>query len=200
MDNKPIMIDGVDVNGCEDYGYRGSAGYWCHNYDEPCTDYPNCYFKQLTRKTQECERLKKKLKPKLKNAHCNYFEGQTGLCKAKEFTKCNPINCKLYTIDELSTIVDLQDQLDQLKAENEKLKNEIEACYNQVEDFDIIVTSKSNKLKQAEQKLKKIKDKCNETLGLMNKASGTNAYAGGRCIEAENILKIIDEVNNEISN
>lgn len=47
---------------------------------------------------------------------------------------------------------------------------------------------------QAEQKLNKIKDKCNETLELMNKASGTNAYAGGRCIEAEQILQIIDEV------
>ena len=34
-----------------------------------------------------------------------------GLCKAKEFVKCNPVNCKLYTIDELSTIVDLQEQL-----------------------------------------------------------------------------------------
>ena len=47
---------------------------------------------------------------------------------------------------------------------------------------------------KAEQKLKKIKDRCNETLELMNKDSGTNAYARGRCIEAENILQIIDEV------
>lgn len=70
----------------------------------------------------ENDRLKRKLKPKIKNAHCAYFEGQTGLCKAKEFTRCNPVNCKLYTIDELSTIIELQEQLDQLKAENEELK------------------------------------------------------------------------------
>lgn len=47
----------------------------------------------------------------IKNAHCKYFEGQTGQCQAKEFIRCNPINCKLYTIDELSTILDLQKQL-----------------------------------------------------------------------------------------
>jgi len=32
---------------------------------------------KLKRKEQECERLKNKLNPKLKNAHCTYFEGQT---------------------------------------------------------------------------------------------------------------------------
>lgn len=47
----------------------------------------------------------------IKNADCKFFEGQTGLCKAKEFTICNPINCKLYTIDELSTILELQKKL-----------------------------------------------------------------------------------------
>ena len=56
--HKQIITDGIDVAGCEDYGYRGKAGYWCHNYDEPCTDYPNCYYKQLQAKEQECEELK----------------------------------------------------------------------------------------------------------------------------------------------
>ena len=56
-ENKPIIIDGVDIAECEDYGYRGNAGHWCHNYDEPCTDYPNCYYKQLKRKEQENEAL-----------------------------------------------------------------------------------------------------------------------------------------------
>lgn len=52
----------------------------------------------------------------------------------------------------------------------------------------------NEKYNQAEQKLEKIKDKCNETLELMDKDSGTNAYAGGRCTEAGQILHIIDEV------
>lgn len=58
----------------------------------------------------------------IRNIHCAYFEGQTGLCKVKEFVKCNPINCKLYTMDELSTIVDLQEKLQAKEQECEKLK------------------------------------------------------------------------------
>ena len=141
-----------------------------------CSDNPNCHYKLYKRKEQECERLrfpmpdtnyailtkeefeqldqlkteneelKKKLKPKLKNAHCVYFDGQTGWCKAKEFTRCNPIGCKLYIIDELSTIVDLQQQLDQLKVENDKFKQtlyEIKELIEQgVKIHDDIIISK----------------------------------------------------------
>ena len=93
--------------------------------EESLKDYTEHYNRQSEERSKlkaECERLKKKLKPKLKNAHCVYFDGQTELCKAKEFTRCNPIGCKLYTIDELSTIVDLQQQLDQLKSKNDELE------------------------------------------------------------------------------
>lgn len=56
-----VIIDGVDVAGCKhhaplthqcnaelniDSGYK----YYCKNY--------NCYYKQLKRKEQECEKLK----------------------------------------------------------------------------------------------------------------------------------------------
>lgn len=61
-------------------------------------------------------------KYKIRNAHCTYYEGQTGLCKAKEFVKCNPVNCKLYTINKLSTVVDLQEQLKRKEQECEELK------------------------------------------------------------------------------
>ena len=61
----------------------------------------------------------------IKNAHCKFFEGQTGLCNAKEFTKCNPVNCKLYTIDELSTILELQDKLKHKEQECKELKREM---------------------------------------------------------------------------
>ena len=61
MADKEIIISGVNVNRCEDYGYRGEAGYWCHYYDEPCADYPNCEYKQLQRKTAECEKYEQAL-------------------------------------------------------------------------------------------------------------------------------------------
>lgn len=60
MTDKQIIIDGVDVSGCEHYedlncfAYRDSCGY-----PLDCKDNPNCYYKQLKRKEQECEELKK---------------------------------------------------------------------------------------------------------------------------------------------
>lgn len=58
MTDKEIIID---MRKCEHFGIRTSNGKqfgWCHYYDEHCKDYPNCYFKQLKRKEQECEKLK----------------------------------------------------------------------------------------------------------------------------------------------
>ena len=46
--------------------------------------------------------------------------------QAKEFTKCNPVNCKLYTIDELSTILGLQNRNAKLEQECEELKKQLQ--------------------------------------------------------------------------
>lgn len=55
--NKQIIIDGVDVSRCKFFNDI-TESYYC--FGIPCKDRPNCYFKQLARKTQECEELKKK--------------------------------------------------------------------------------------------------------------------------------------------
>ena len=66
MTDKQIIIDGVDVSECGHYHY----GKCEIDYDEwnneiirynECQNNPNCYFKQLKRKEQECEELKKEL-------------------------------------------------------------------------------------------------------------------------------------------
>ena len=62
-DKEPVMIKGIDVSKCR---------YFCI-YDETCRDenighivrpacknVPDCYFKQLARKAQECESLNKR--------------------------------------------------------------------------------------------------------------------------------------------
>ena len=154
MTDKQIIIDNVDVSGCEFYIDSKNLEFNCKQTPQSyfCKNQPNCYYKQLKRKEQECEMLKKKLKPKLKNAHCAYFDWQTGWCKAKEFTRCNPIGCKLYTIDELSTIVDLQRQLDQLKAEFDKK----ELIFAGVETSNRLLIEKNNKLKQTLTEIKEI--------------------------------------------
>ena len=73
MNNEEIIIDGVDVSGCSLYEDNPKYRMWgtCDcmrsmvdqsGYDElagaECKGY-NCYYKQLKRKEQECEELKK---------------------------------------------------------------------------------------------------------------------------------------------
>lgn len=64
-DKGQIMINGVDVSGCSYYNPLGN--YNCGG-TKKCSQWSNCYFKQLARKTQECEELKEKLRElELKN-------------------------------------------------------------------------------------------------------------------------------------
>ena len=67
MTDKQIIIDGCDVSEClfyqsnfeEDYDVK--IKHFCSNWHNSCesANNSNCYFKQLARKTQECEELKK---------------------------------------------------------------------------------------------------------------------------------------------
>ena len=55
MDKEPIIIDGVDVSRCNHYieGFYSNCNET--NVYAICRNNSNCYFKQLARKTQECE-------------------------------------------------------------------------------------------------------------------------------------------------
>lgn len=67
MTNKQIIIDGVNITGCTWCDFEPDAEPYCRindGEDLACEDNPNCYFKQLARKTQECEKLKKQLMQK----------------------------------------------------------------------------------------------------------------------------------------
>ena len=98
MTDKQIIINGVDVSGCKKYEHEivrcnATLKNMCFCGGR-CTDKKNadCYFKQLKRKEQECERLKNELST----------YGATGICETcteKYVLKC-----------------------DQLEKENEKLK------------------------------------------------------------------------------
>lgn len=67
MADKQIIIDGVDVSACRQYMHRYMEDYdidtldYCRYHFKPCkdVDVKYCYFKQLKRKEQECEELKK---------------------------------------------------------------------------------------------------------------------------------------------
>ena len=77
-DKEQIIIDGVDVSGCEFYQIAANELYpkaqYCASIRNIfCEDNPNCHFKQLARKTQECENLKEDYK-ELEQRHNGAFQ------------------------------------------------------------------------------------------------------------------------------
>lgn len=66
-ENKPVMIDRVDVSECifyqanfeEDFDVK--INHFCSNWHNSCESVNNssCYYKQFKRKEQECEELKR---------------------------------------------------------------------------------------------------------------------------------------------
>lgn len=58
-ENKPIIINRVDVRMCK-YAIPTMASFKCGIDWENCNEL-DCYFKQLARKTQECEQAEQKL-------------------------------------------------------------------------------------------------------------------------------------------
>lgn len=103
-ENKPIIINGVDVSKCNNFD-NGE----CINPAETvsaCESAPFCLFKQLTRKTQECEELKFKVQD---------------LRRLRELDK-----------EARERFVQ---QLDQLKAEKELYKTWYRAKHGDVKDY-----------------------------------------------------------------
>ena len=78
-DKEQIIIDGVDVSKCKYFedGECGCEYYLRYGYEitmyDRCEEYPNCDFKQLARKTQECENLKEDYK-ELEQRHNEAFQ------------------------------------------------------------------------------------------------------------------------------
>ena len=62
-DKAQIIIEDMDVSAqeCEFWQEGHCDCYHCEDRYPHCLDYPNCYFKQLARKTQECDRYRKAL-------------------------------------------------------------------------------------------------------------------------------------------
>ena len=99
MENKEIYIDGVDVSGC--IHYKATGKYNTCGYD--CGLTQNCYYKQLKRKEQECEELKKII----------------------DEAKNSKLDLKSFLVGE-AIQNEYEEQHDQLKAENKELKEELE--------------------------------------------------------------------------
>lgn len=120
MTDKEIIIDGVNITECEYFWNIGDAeglkickinfddNYFSNGIPcgERCKKHPDCYFKQLTRKTQECEELKNQL---IQKDEVNTF-----------------FNTPIEGWDNDSCkICESKQNYDQLKAENESLKESL---------------------------------------------------------------------------
>ena len=156
-----------------------------HNYNaiKQCNDNNMQILDEAIKEKYEAEQELEKVKKQYKCYSC-------GTCNGKE----DYYNLAGHHKNAIKSLHKAQRELDQLTVAYEQYKKKFQEFFNtDNQECWNAVFLKGEKAK-TEQKLERIKDKCNETLELMNKDSGTNAYAGGRCIEAENILKIIDEV------
>ena len=114
MADKQIIIHNVDVSECTYSKIGIDKKCYCEQdlYDDgtpvfTCDECTNCYYKQLKRKEQECEELKKECE-RLKNELSTY--GATGICE---------------TCTEKSVL-----KCDQLEKENEKMKKKLQAQRN----------------------------------------------------------------------
>lgn len=106
MTDKQIIIDGVDVSGCP--YYIDSDGS-CSSHDCECIKciHNVCFYKDYKAKEQECEELKNIINE----------------------AKNSKLDLKSFLVGE-AIQNEYEQQLDQLKAENEELRKEIEAIYD----------------------------------------------------------------------
>lgn len=122
-ENKPTMIDGVDVSECifyqanfeEDFDVK--INHFCSNWHNSCesVNNNNCYFKQLARKTQECEELKNIIN-EAKNSGLDFKSFLLSEAIQKEY----------------------EEQMDKLKADKEQAEQKLEKIHK------LLTTCKKN--------------------------------------------------------
>ena len=128
MTDKQIIIDGVDIKNCK---RRIGKDNYCRYYKRLCSENNyNCIWKKYLRKEQECEELKEKVK---KYGEINEQETKDyaelkaeneELKKIINEAKNSKLDLKSFLVGE-AVGNEYEQQLDQLKAENESLKESL---------------------------------------------------------------------------
>ncbi len=218
---KEIIIDGVDVSECEFLWKEKLPKKVCNNgnLDCDCNSNPNCYYKQLKRKTNECEKKSweiSNLGYKIKNQRREINERlkQIEKLKRKE-QECEKLKSENFTFEELiktqeklieeikkylgisnKTIIqrleELQERRDKLSEENEELKN---ATVTVAEGLNF-QQERADKLEQECEELKQWKEDAENLFKTQtdNANKIINRYKQA-LDEIENFLKAIMETN-----
>lgn len=97
-DKEQIMIDGCNVGGCKylnTFSDCDGYHYYCDLADdiknEYCEHYRDCYFKQLARKTQECEEYFKQRNNILEE--CKRYQEEIGKLQKSQFCVAYEKDC-----------------------------------------------------------------------------------------------------------
>lgn len=141
MTKEPIMIDGVDVSKCQylhfaiedsviDYKEHPRCSIGEAFTNNACKN-SNCYYKQLQRKEQELETICKAFDIEYAiDEETGSLIGRSNKLREKE-QECERLNEENAEIRKYQYEQDfLQQQLDQLKAENERLKENLKDTQN----------------------------------------------------------------------
>ena len=108
-DKEQIIINGVDVSGCANY--RPKDRFTCHPYICNCHQKPDCYYKQLKRKEQECEELKRKVKLMMDCPDCKVDEYKKALeeieaiCLEDTYTFADGTQIRYDSLDDILDII-----------------------------------------------------------------------------------------------
>lgn len=117
MTDKQKIIDGIDVSGCKHYKNRTCIADYCLT-DMPfgeakCELNPNCYYKQLKRKEQECKALREE--KAYTDMACEHFKEQSDryyqtLVEIKDYCNKYPQNSTGFKKQILQKINEVLDE------------------------------------------------------------------------------------------
>ena len=182
-ENNQIIIDGCNVSGCSYYNPLGN--YNCGG-TKKCSQWSNCYFKQLARKMQECEQIKEKYEAlKLENQ-----EGYEIIDELRQ--ECEELKRKLSNQEQLyqNEIEIYNESCLQLRQENDDLYLERLALNTANSGINALLEVKEQECDRCRKALEEIKKVC---------IKDTREFADGTQIrydsldEILNIIKTIDE-------
>lgn len=184
MTNKETIIDGVDVSGCECLMADGFDFPQCRweiqqsSFSSACEQHDNCYYKQLKRKEQECERLKQEVEKAhnisrndtefLRQRTVEFLEKQKKCVKELDQLKADCERINLTNERLVQEKYDLHQDILKLKAELQATKGLVTAISK--ENFGLIQTQneidkKIDKYENALQEIKEIAEKGHKERG-----------------------------------
>ena len=179
------IVDDVDVSECEHLTEtrhcRAQMAVMGTDANR-CKCFPNCHYKQLVRKKEECEKLKKQY---------NCYACDT--CNGKE----DYIHLKKHCENAIKSLQNKQAELNQLKADNKQLKEELSKVYEDIKlsplcykcDEEECLQKEINQLKADNEQLQVKEQEC---LILINKVN--------RLEEEKDTLQILLEGKNSQCN